>query len=88
MNKFAELLEKLTQASTILEEVRHGQSMDCFNSGSCQYCPYKVSIDDIIPIENKSRICLFHLQNTVLLKIMKKLKHLKEINSSYEELLK
>jgi hypothetical protein len=88
MNKFSEMLERLKDVHKTLWEIRDDQDMHCGEDGACKYCRYRISLDDVIPIEENTRVCLFHLQDTALIEIRKRLKALKEANSSCEELLK
>ena len=81
MNKYQSLLDQLNYASELLQEIRSVQNLHCFEDGVCQLCPYNISLDDIIPIGNKARVCLFSLQNAVILRMKTRLRLLEELNS-------
>lgn len=81
---YVEMLKKLEEVSKLLNEIRDEQDMHCYEGDSCKYCMYKVSLNDIIPIENETRICLFHLSNTALSKIRGRLRKSMELDYHLE----
>jgi hypothetical protein len=81
---YTEMLEKLDCVSKTLRGIRDDQGMSCHEGESCKYCMYKVSLNDIIPIENEARICLFHLSNILLSKIRGRIRKSMELNYHLE----